>query len=89
MAKVTSATPSPPETSARISRRVGKTWPSASRVVKPRLAPGAGFTKAICSGADGAGSVARFYYPYGVAVDVSGNVYVADTDNWYPLQNSG
>ena len=31
--------------------------------------------------ADGTGSAARFYYPYGVAVDGSGNVYVADTDN--------
>ena len=31
--------------------------------------------------ADGPGGAARFYYPYGVAVDLSGNVYVADTDN--------
>ena len=31
--------------------------------------------------ADGAGSAARFYYPYGVAVDDRGNVYVADTKN--------
>jgi sugar lactone lactonase YvrE len=31
--------------------------------------------------ADGTGSAARFYYPYGVAVDGSGNVYVADTYN--------
>jgi streptogramin lyase len=30
---------------------------------------------------DGTGSVARFYGPSGVAVDGSGNVYVADTDN--------
>jgi len=30
---------------------------------------------------DGTGSVARFYEPYDVAVDGSGNVYVADTDN--------
>jgi len=27
------------------------------------------------------GSAARFYFPYGVAVDSAGNVYVADTDN--------
>ena len=30
---------------------------------------------------DGAGSIARFYYPYGVAVDGAGDVYVADTFN--------
>ena len=30
---------------------------------------------------DGTGSAARFYYPNGVAVDGSGNVYVADTAN--------
>ena len=31
--------------------------------------------------ADGAGSAARFNYPFGVAVDGSGNVYVADSSN--------
>ncbi|HWH68601.1 MAG TPA: hypothetical protein VNT26_04415, partial [Candidatus Sulfotelmatobacter sp.] len=31
--------------------------------------------------ANGSGSVARFNYPYGVAVDAGGNVYVADTFN--------
>ena len=31
--------------------------------------------------ADGTGSAARFFIPYGVAVDGTGNVYVADTDN--------
>jgi len=30
---------------------------------------------------DGTGTVAKFYYPQGVAVDVSGNMYVADTYN--------
>ena len=30
---------------------------------------------------DGTGTAARFCYPSGVAVDSSGNVYVADTDN--------
>ena len=32
-------------------------------------------------GADGAGNLARFHYPRGVAVDNAGNVYVADTEN--------
>ena len=31
--------------------------------------------------ADGYGSSAQFYYPFGVAVDRAGNVYVADTSN--------
>ena len=31
--------------------------------------------------ADGTGSAARFYVPYGVAVDGSGNIYVSDTGN--------
>jgi streptogramin lyase len=31
--------------------------------------------------ADGIGSEARFYYPYGVATDSNGNLYVADTFN--------
>src|SRR6266540_3313612 len=35
----------------------------------------------ITGSADGTGRAARFYYPYGVATDSSGNVYVADSSN--------
>jgi len=35
----------------------------------------------VSGSADGTGSAARFYLPSGVAVDSSGTVYVADTDN--------
>jgi sugar lactone lactonase YvrE len=31
--------------------------------------------------ADGPGTVAQFYFPYGVTVDASGNIYVSDTYN--------
>ena len=34
-----------------------------------------------CGSADGIGSIARFNFPWGVAVDGSGNVYVADSYN--------
>jgi len=40
----------------------------------------AGLAQAIGSD-DGTGSAARFYFPQGVAVDSSGNLYVADYDN--------
>ena len=35
----------------------------------------------VSGSTDGTGNAARFYYPDGVAVDASGNVYVADTYN--------
>ena len=61
---------------------VGDTDNSTIRKVTPggvvtTLAGSAG----VIGSADGTGSEARFNYPLGVAVDSSGNVYVADTDN--------
>ena len=36
----------------------------------------------VAAFADGTGSAARFYYPFGVAVDSSGTVYVGDSSNY-------
>src|SRR4029077_2554515 len=38
-------------------------------------------TAGVYGSADGTGAAAQFYFPYGVAVDGGGNVYVADTSN--------
>jgi uncharacterized repeat protein (TIGR01451 family) len=38
-------------------------------------------TAGVIGSADGTGSAAQFFYPFAVAVDGSGNVYVADTNN--------
>ncbi|HMD61991.1 MAG TPA: immunoglobulin domain-containing protein, partial [Opitutaceae bacterium] len=38
-------------------------------------------TPGAAGSADGTGAAARFYVPYDVAVDASGNLYVADTGN--------
>jgi sugar lactone lactonase YvrE len=45
--------------------------------VKPTTSPMSG-----CGAADGKASLARFNRPTGIAVDPSGNVYVADTGNY-------
>jgi len=61
---------------------VADTWNNTIRKVTPG---GVVTTLAGLAGssgsADGPGGAARFYQPYGVAVDSAGNVYVADTDN--------
>ena len=52
------------------------------RFVSPAGATGTVAGQAGATGAtDGSGATARFYYPTGVAVDATGHVYVADTDN--------
>jgi hypothetical protein len=38
-------------------------------------------TAGVSGSADGTGTAARFDFPFGVAVDSAGNVYVADHDN--------
>ena len=38
-------------------------------------------TAGTAGSANGVGTNAQFYYPFGVAVDSSGNVYVADLHN--------
>lgn len=59
------------DTDAHTIRRI-----SAAGLVTT-LAGSAGLSGA----SDGTGSAARFNYPYGLAVDAAGNVYVADTGN--------
>ncbi|WP_310556161.1 NHL repeat-containing protein [Flavobacterium sp.] len=49
-----------------------------------KISPGAVVTTLAGSTlgfADGSSATSRFYFPHGVAVDASGNVYVADRDN--------
>ena len=51
------------------------------RVVASGLVSTLAGAEGVQGGVDGAGSSAAFAYPYGVAVDGSGNLYVADHDN--------
>ena len=56
-----------------------------SAIRKIALASGTVTTSAglagVNGGTDGAGSQARFFFPSGVALDASGKLYIADTDN--------
>ena len=38
-------------------------------------------TPGVIGSADGSGSTARFFYPFSIAVDTTGNLFVADTNN--------
>jgi sugar lactone lactonase YvrE len=62
---------------------VADTWNSTIRKVTPagEVTTLAGLPGSIGS-ADGTGSDGRFNYPHDVAVDSTGNVYVADRDNY-------
>ena len=59
---------------------VADTWNNAIRKIAPAgvVSPFAGGTQGFINGT---GTAARFYYPQGVAVDSSGNVFVADSWN--------
>ena len=61
---------------------VADTWNCTIRKVTPagEVTTHAGLAGTPGS-ADGIGSAARFNFPFGLAVDNSGNVYVADSDN--------
>jgi sugar lactone lactonase YvrE len=59
----------------RNNHTVRKVTPGGAVTTLAGLAGSSGST-------DGAGSAARFYSPYGVAVDSAGNVYVADRGNF-------
>jgi sugar lactone lactonase YvrE len=61
---------------------VADTWNHTLRKITPAGVVSTLAGMALASGSeDGTGPAARFYYPEGVAVDGSGNVYVADTQN--------
>jgi sugar lactone lactonase YvrE len=60
-----------------LNSTIRKLVPSGADWVVSTLAGLAGFDDSV----DGEGSNARFFDPYGIAVDSTGNLYVADTEN--------
>ena len=58
------------------NHRIRKVTASSGNIETVAGVGGAGY-----SGDGGAATTARLSYPYGVAVDGSGNIYIADTDN--------
>jgi sugar lactone lactonase YvrE len=61
---------------------VSDSWNSTIRKITPAgLVSTFAGSPGLSGFADGTGSQARFYYPYGLATDASGNVYVEDSGN--------
>lgn len=55
--------------------------PVSLRTAMAEAAPPTTFSPGSSGSTDGSSSQAKFFYPCAIAVDASGNLYVADTDN--------
>ncbi|HUD47919.1 MAG TPA: hypothetical protein VMR33_13880 [Candidatus Baltobacteraceae bacterium] len=66
----------------RIVSPVGSNWVVTTLAGTPCSCCGIIEDGMTCGNVDGIGSAAQFNHPEGVAVDTSGNVYVADTKNY-------
>ncbi|MDE3236302.1 MAG: VCBS repeat-containing protein [Bacteroidota bacterium] len=60
---------------------VGDTWNHSIRKITPTGVVTTLAGNGTAGSANGTGSAATFYYPYHVAVDANGNVFVADNNN--------